>query len=255
MQKRRNVEEQQRKNEHERSKEEKDERITIKVQTDAKETIKKSENWMDLEDISQESEEWEQDETQKKKDEQKGEQIEKEKYEEAKNDEIKEKKNEEQQEEEDIERLLKDPNIEACPIKNCSLDAWLSEVGLSDKSNNIGNPAILNHKKYLALMECIRNTEDKELKRTAKVEFMENQEFNIRAKGVINAMIQKIKEKQGESDLEKCSVGWKEPRDIKQERNETIKDYVITNKLEKKQNIFNEITSLSQEEYQQILLN
>jgi len=84
MQKRRNNEEQQRKNEHERSKEEEDERktkekqwnitrlpareekrlygkhgsledvlLTKKVQTDAKETMKEIEDWMDLEDISQ----------------------------------------------------------------------------------------------------------------------------------------------------------------------------------------------------------
>ena len=86
--------------------------------------------------------------------------------------------------------------MEECPIKrkDHSLEAWLSEVELWDKSNNTGNPAIRNLKKYLTLMKCIRNTEDEELKKPAHVEFVENLEFNIRAEGIIKAMIRKLKE-------------------------------------------------------------
>ena len=66
--------------------------------------------------------------------------------------------------------------LEVCPIKgkNCSLEAWLSEVELWNSSNNIGDPAVLNTKKYLALMESIRKAEDEELEKVAEVEFVEN---------------------------------------------------------------------------------
>jgi len=57
----------------------------------------------------------------------------------------------------------REPNIklEACPIKrkNCSLEAWISEVELWDNSNNVGELARLSTKKYLALMESIRKAE------------------------------------------------------------------------------------------------
>ena len=112
--------------------------------------------------------------------------------------------------------------LEACPIKrkNCSLEAWLSEVELWDSSNNTGDPERLNTKKYLALMESIRNSEDKDLERTAEVEFIENQEFDKKV------MMDKLKEKLGESDVEKCSAVWKEFVNIKQEGIEATKDYV-----------------------------
>jgi len=71
-------------------------------------------------------------------------------------------------------------------------------VKLWDKSNNIGDPATLNPKKYPALMECIINAEDEKLKRTANIEIAESQKFNIRAEGVINTMTQILKEKLGE---------------------------------------------------------
>ena len=94
--------------------------------------------------------------------------------------------------------------LEPCPTKKiCSLDAWLSEVELWDSSNNVGDPATLNTKKYLALMESIRNAEDEELKSTGNVEFMENQEFDKKAENGSNGMIQKLKDKLGDSDLEK----------------------------------------------------
>ena len=96
--------------------------------------------------------------------------------------------------------------LETCPIKRkkCSLEAWLLEVELWDSSNKIGDPAKLNTKKYLALMESIRNTKDKDLENTVEVEFTENREFDKKAQNVIKAMMEKIKEKLGESDLEKC---------------------------------------------------
>ena len=93
----------------------------------------------------------------------------------------------------------REPNIklEACPIKrkNCSLEAWISEVELWNNSNNIGDPEKLNTKKYLALMESIRKAEDEDLERTAEVEFVENQEFDKRAADVIKTMIDKLREK------------------------------------------------------------
>ena len=75
-------------------------------------------------------------------------------------------------------------------------------------------------------MESIRNAENEDLKRTAHVEFVENKEFDKKAKNVINAMIQKLKEKLGDSDLEKCSAVWKEFVNIKQKENESVKDFV-----------------------------
>ena len=58
-----------------------------------------------------------------------------------------------------------DVKLEACPIKrkNCSLQAWLTEVELWDNANDVGKPEMLNMKKYLAFMDSIRNAEDKEL--------------------------------------------------------------------------------------------
>ena len=95
----------------------------------------------------------------------------------------------------------RDSNIklEACPIKRkkCSLEAWLSEVELWDSSNNTGDPIKLNTKKYLALMESIRNAEDKDLENTAEVEFMENQEFNKKAEDFIKVIMEKLREKLG----------------------------------------------------------
>jgi len=95
--------------------------------------------------------------------------------------------------------------LEACPIKrkNCSPEAWLTEVELWDNSNNVGDPTKLSTKKYLALMESIRKAEDQDLERTAEVEFVENKEFNKKTENVIKAMMDKLKEKLGESDVEK----------------------------------------------------
>ena len=66
-----------------------------------------------------------------------------------------------------------DVKLEACPIKrkNCSLQAWLTEVELWDNANDAGEPEKLNMKKYLAFMDSIRNAEDKELERMAEIEF------------------------------------------------------------------------------------
>ena len=80
--------------------------------------------------------------------------------------------------------------LEACPIKRkkCSLEAWLWEVELWDNSNTIGDPVKLSTKKYLALMESIRNAKVKDLENTAEVEFTENREFDKKAQNVIKAM-------------------------------------------------------------------
>ena len=63
-----------------------------------------------------------------------------------------------------------------CPVKrkNCSTEAWLSEVELWDSAKNIGDLTKLNTKKYLVVMESIRKAEDRDLERTAEVEFVEN---------------------------------------------------------------------------------
>ena len=85
--------------------------------------------------------------------------------------------------------------LEECPVKrkNCSTEAWLSQVELWDSANNTGDPTKLNIKKYLAVMESIRKAEDRELERTAEVEFVENREFDKKAKTVVRAMIDKLK--------------------------------------------------------------
>ena len=75
-------------------------------------------------------------------------------------------------------------------------------------------------------MESIRKAEDKELERTAEVEFVENREFDEKAETVVRTMIDKIKEKLGESDIEKSTKAWREFLNIQQEGKETTKDYV-----------------------------
>ena len=71
----------------------------------------------------------------------------------------------------------------------------MSEVELWNSSSNVGDPTILNTKKYLALMESIRKAEDKELEKVAKVEFVENIEFDKTAENIIKIMMEKIGEK------------------------------------------------------------
>ena len=75
-------------------------------------------------------------------------------------------------------------------------------------------------------MESIRKAEDQDRERTAEVEYVENKEFNKKTENVIKAMMDTLKEKLGESDVEKFSAVWKEFVNIKQEENEAIKDYV-----------------------------
>ena len=90
------------------------------------------------------------------------------------------------------------------------------EVELWDKANNVGEPAIINPKKYLVLMECIRNNEDEELKRIACIEIARNQELNTRSEDVIKTMIRRIK--QEAVDLRSRSMGQRE--------DESVKDYI-----------------------------
>ena len=76
-------------------------------------------------------------------------------------------------------------------------------------------------------MESIRNAKDRDLENTAEVEFVENLEFNKRADNVIKAMIEKLKEKLEESDIEKCSAVWRDFVNIRYDKNKVIRDYII----------------------------
>ena len=119
--------------------------------------------------------------------------------------------------------------LEACPTrsKEWLLRTWLSEVEvvLWDSSNTTGEPAELNTKKYLTVMASIRNAEDKDLEKTAEVEFMENQESNKKTDIVMSATTKKSKEKQEKFEVETCSAVREESVKIKQEGNEAMKDY------------------------------
>ena len=118
--------------------------------------------------------------------------------------------------------------LEDCPIKrsSSSLDAWISEVLLWDESNT-GTDVGLKAKKYLKFVESIRKSEDSsDLQNMVQVEFVENESFDKKGDSVIKTIIEKIKEKLGQTDLEKCSDAWLEFINIKQEPEENAKSYL-----------------------------
>ena len=121
--------------------------------------------------------------------------------------------------------------VDNCPTKGkySSLEAWIQEVELWDESHvNTSNSASINAKKYLKFMDSVRTSEDSdELKKLVQVEFVENQAFNKKSDTIIQDMVKKIKEKLGNTDLEKCSEAWLKFIDIKQERDETSQAFVV----------------------------
>ena len=97
--------------------------------------------------------------------------------------------------------------LEECPIKRktSSLEAWIGEISLWDESNT-GDYDGLNAKKYLKFVDSIRKSEDcTDLQNLVEVEFVENVSFDKKSGTVIQKMLEKIKEKLGQTDLEKCS--------------------------------------------------
>ena len=125
-------------------------------------------------------------------------------------------------------RTTHGPKLEECPQKRStsSLDAWIQEVLLWDESNT-GNDAGLNAKKYLKFLDSVHKSEGcEDLKNLVQVEFVENETFDKKGVSVIKDIVKKIKEKLGQSDLEKCSEAWLQFINIKQEQTETATSFV-----------------------------
>ena len=115
--------------------------------------------------------------------------------------------------------------LEDCPKKRkyCTMDAWIGEVRLWDESNSVTE----NGKKYLKLVESVRNSEESEdLKHLVQVEFVENEAFDKKDANVVTKMLDLIKEKLSKTDMEKSTEAWLNFMDIKQKKDESIKDYV-----------------------------
>ena len=72
---------------------------------------------------------------------------------------------------------------------------WLSKVELWDTSDDENKSTRNGIRRYLVLMKSIKSSKDKELKRTAHIEFVENLDFNIRTREVIKNMVRKLEEK------------------------------------------------------------
>ena len=118
--------------------------------------------------------------------------------------------------------------IENCPIKrsSSSLDAWVDEVLLWDESNAALSDSI-RAKKYLKLVDSVRKSENcKDIQNLVKVEFVENHEFDKKGVDVIKTIVNKIKEKLGKSDIEKCSSAWIDFINIKQGTDEAASAFV-----------------------------
>ena len=118
--------------------------------------------------------------------------------------------------------------LEDCPIKRkqSSLEAWIAEVLLWDESN-VSQADGWNVKKYLKFVDSVRKSEDcQDLKNLVEVEFVENVSFEKKTDTIIKSMVEKIKEKLGQSDLEKCSDAWIEFINIKLEPTESAKSFL-----------------------------
>ena len=118
--------------------------------------------------------------------------------------------------------------IDDCPIKRIgtSLEAWTEEVLLWDEVNcDDKNDTIV--KKYLKFVDSVRKSEGcQDVQNLVEVEIVENQSFNKKEKNVIQTIVKKIKEKLGQSDLEKCSEAWVDFINIQQQADETAKSFV-----------------------------
>ena len=118
--------------------------------------------------------------------------------------------------------------IENCPVKrpSSSLDAWLDEVLLWDESN-AASDASVRAKKYLKFVESVRKSENcQDIQNLVEVEFVENQSFDKKGEKVIETIVNKIREKLGKSDIEKCSKAWLDFINIKQNSSEHANEYV-----------------------------
>ena len=120
------------------------------------------------------------------------------------------------------------PKLEECPLKrmSSSLDAWIKEVILWDESNASKGPGI-SAKKYLKFLDSVYKSDGcSDLKNLVQVEFVENEGFDKKGDSVIKKMVEKIEEKLGQTDLEKCSDAWLEFINIKQETGESASSFV-----------------------------
>ena len=127
--------------------------------------------------------------------------------------------------------------VEDCPIKRktSSLDAWIDEVLLWNESID-GSSEAVRAKKYLKFVDAVRKSEDcKDLQNLIEVDFVENQSFDKKGVEVIKTIVEKVKEKLGQSDIEKCSEAWLDFMNIKQETDESAQSFVTRfEKLEAK---------------------
>ena len=118
--------------------------------------------------------------------------------------------------------------VDECPIKrtSTSLEAWIDEVSLWNESIK-GLDESIRAKKYLKLVASVRKSENcLDLQNLVEVEFVENQSFDKKGERVIEDILEKVKEKLGQTDIEKCSDAWLEFINIKQEANETAPSFV-----------------------------
>ena len=118
--------------------------------------------------------------------------------------------------------------VDECPIKrtSTSLEAWIDEVSLWNESIKNLDESV-RAKKYLKLVDSVRKSENcSDLRNLVEVEFVENQSFDKKGETVIEDILEKIKEKLGQTDIEKCSEAWLEFINIKQEANEAAPSYV-----------------------------
>ena len=126
--------------------------------------------------------------------------------------------------------------VDVCPIKrtSTSLEAWIDEVSLWNESIK-GLDESIRAKKYLKLVASVRKSENcLDLQNLVEVEFVENQSFDKKGERVIEDILEKVKEKLGQTDIEKCSDAWLEFINIKQEATETAPSFVT--RFEKAEN-------------------
>ena len=120
------------------------------------------------------------------------------------------------------------PKVDECPIKrtSTSLEAWIDEVSLWNESIKNLDESI-RARKYLKLVDSVRKSENcSDLQNLVEVEFVENQSFDKKGETVIEDILKKIKEKLGQTDIEKCSEAWLEFINIRQEATEAAPSYV-----------------------------
>ena len=105
------------------------------------------------------------------------------------------------------------------------MDAWIEEVKLWDESNPVASTE--HARKYLKFVEGVRNSEDSDdLKHLVQVEFVENEAFDKKNTLVVTNMLDLVKEKLSKTDMEKSTEAWINFMEIKQEKDEQIKEFV-----------------------------